>query len=115
MAGPDPSEPARSGADESRRHAEFRAGASPSGIGAAAAYSGLRGSEHVWECIVTDTHEWHYVRVVGSEIGAYPDLSPEDVEQGIERFAATLSSSDRIHQLLNANPLHIDRQGNVGD
>jgi hypothetical protein len=37
------------------------------------------------------------------------------VEQGIERFAATLPAPDRIRHLLNANPLHIDRDGNVRD
>jgi hypothetical protein len=45
----------------------------------------------------------------------FPDLSGEDVEEGIERFAATLLSENRIRQLLNANPLHIDRQGSVED
>jgi hypothetical protein len=111
MAGPGVSEPDA----EARRRAEFRAEASPSGIGAAATYSGFQGGDHVWECIVTDTRAWHYIRVIGSGLGRYTDLSAEDVERGIERFAATLPSPDAIRYLLNTNPLHIDRQGNVTD
>jgi hypothetical protein len=37
------------------------------------------------------------------------------VEQRIERFAATLPARDRLRHLLNANPLHIDRDGTVGE
>jgi hypothetical protein len=33
----------------------------------------------------------------------------------IQRFAATLPAQDRIRHLLNANPLHVDREGNVSD
>jgi hypothetical protein len=115
MAGADPPEPSRSGAEESRQHAEFRARASPGGIGAAATYSGFQAGEHIWDCIVSDGQEWHYIRVVGSGLGPYPDLSAEDIEHGVERFAANFPSPDRIHSLLNANPLHVDRQGNVAD
>jgi hypothetical protein len=113
MAGNDPSDPGRSPAEDYRARAEERVGRSPGGIGAAATYSGFRDGAHVWECIVTDGREWHYVLVAGSDLGPYPDLSPEDVEQGIERFAATLPSEYRIRQLLNANPLHIDPHGVV--
>lgn len=101
--------------EESRQHAEFRAGASPAGVGAAATYSGFQGGEHVWDCIVSDGREWHYIRVVGSGLGPYPGFSPEDIERGVEQFAATLPPPAPIHALLNANPLHIDRQGNVTD
>ncbi len=115
MVGGEPPERERPAGEASRQHAEFRAGTSPGGIGAAAAYSGFQAGEHVWECIVTDGREWHYMRVVGSDLGPRPDLAPEEVEQGVERFAAALPSPDRIQYLLNANPLHIDRQGNVTD
>jgi hypothetical protein len=115
MAGNGPSDRERNPAEEYRAHAEDRLAASPSGIGAAATYSGFRDGAHIWECIVTDGRESHYVLVVGSDLGPYPDLSAEDVEQGIERFAATLPSEYRIRQLLNANPLHIDGHGNVED
>lgn len=115
MAGSDPRGPARSATDEYRSHAEFRARASEAGIGASVISSEIQGGEHVWECLVTDGHERHYIRVVGSGVGPYPDLSAEDVEQGIERFAASLPSEYRIRHLLNANPLHVDRRGQVQD
>lgn len=101
--------------EEFLARAEDRLKASPAGIGAAAVYSGFQNGEHIWACIVVDGREWHYVRVIGSDLGPYPDLSSEDVDQGIERFAATLPTENRILQLLGANPLHIDRQGNVED
>ena len=52
-------------------------------------------------------------RVLGVDLGLTPDLGTEDVEQCIERFAATLPESYRISTLLNANPLHVrpDRYG----
>jgi hypothetical protein len=115
VAGDESADAARSRAEDYRVHAEDRLGASPGGIGAAAVYSGFQHGEHVWDCIVTDGSEWHYIRVLGSDLGPYPDLSAEDVEQGVERFAATLPSEYRIRHVLNANPLHIDRQGNVRD
>jgi hypothetical protein len=98
-----------------RAHAEFHARESPSGVGAAVITSRFKGGEHVWECIVSDGDEWHYVRVLGPDLGPFPNLSSEDVEHAIERFAATLPAPDRIRHLLNANPLHIDRDGNVAD
>jgi|GEM_PF-3989786 len=98
-------------------HAEFHARESPSGIGAAVIRSGydLDGACHVWECVVSDGREWHYVRVLGPGLGPNPGLSGEDVEEGIARFAGSLPSAYRIRHLLNANPLHIDRAGNVTD
>lgn len=102
-------------AKDFRAHAEFHARESPSGIGAAVIHSTSENGEHVWECIVTDGHEWHYVRVVGIGLGPFPNLSAEDVEWGIERFAATLPARDRIRHLLNANPLHIRADGTVSD
>jgi hypothetical protein len=98
-----------------RRHAEFRARSNPSGIGAAVISSTFEGGEHVWECIVSDGHERHYVRVLSPDLGPFHNLSPEDVEQAIERFAATLPASNRIRHLLNANPLHLTRDGTVRD
>jgi hypothetical protein len=77
--------------------------------------SALEDGQRVWDCIVSDGSEWHYVRVLGVDLGPYPSLSAEDVEQGIERFAGTLPEQDRIRHLLNANPLHIDRRGTVRD
>jgi hypothetical protein len=98
-----------------REHSEFRARGSQAGIGAAVVFSGFEDGEHVWECIVTDGREWHYIRVLGPELGPYPTLSPDDIEQGIEHFAASLPAQHRIHHLLNANPLHIDPGGSVRD
>lgn len=98
-----------------RAHAEFHARESPTGIGAAVVESSFEAGEHVWECIVTDGREWHYVRVVGVELPPFPNISTERVEQGIERFAATLPAQDRLRHLLNANPLHIDGDGTVSD
>ena len=100
---------------EQPAHAEFHARESTTGIGAAVVRSAFEGEGHVWECIVTDGHEWHYVRVVGPDLGPFPNLSAEDIEQGIERFAATLPAQNRIRHILNANPLHVDRAGMVSD
>jgi hypothetical protein len=105
------STPARDG----RAHAEFHARESPTGIGAAVVHSDFEDDEHVWECIVTDGREWHYVRVLGTDLGPFPNISAEAVEEGIQRFAATLPAKDRLRHLLNANPLHIDSQGTVAD
>jgi hypothetical protein len=96
-------------------HARFQARENPTGIGAAVVGSAFEDGRHVWNCIVTDGREWHYIRVLGVDLGPSPDISPEDVEQGIERFAATLPAPDRIRHLVNANPLHIDRDGIVED
>jgi hypothetical protein len=96
-------------------HAEFHAKENPSGIGAAVVRSVFEDGQRIWDCIVTDGREWHYIRVLGPELGPYPNLSSEDVEQAIDRFAATLPERYRIRHLLNANPLHIDRDGNVRD
>jgi len=41
--------------------------------------------------------------------------SPEDIEQGIEHFAAGLPAQQQTHYLMNANPLHIDLDGSVRD
>jgi hypothetical protein len=56
-----------------------------------------------------------FIRVLGVDIGPDPDLASPDIEQGIERFAASLPESYRLQALLNANPLHVDRSGAVSD
>jgi hypothetical protein len=101
--------------EDFRAHAEFHARESPSGIGAAVVESSVEADEHVWNCIVTDGHEWHYVRVVGIGLSPFRTLSTEDLESGIARFAATLPARDRIRHLLNANPLHVRPDGTVSD
>ena len=98
-----------------RAHAAFRARRSGTGIGAALVRSTATDREHVWECIVTDGREWHYVRVLGSGFGRFPDIPVEAIESGIERFAGTLPAQSRIYNLLNASPLHIDPDRNVSD
>jgi hypothetical protein len=95
--------------------AQLRAGESGTGIGAAVVRSTFEHDAHVWDAIVTDGRERHYVRILGEDLGAYPPLSPEDVELGVERFAATLPAQHRLRFLLDANPLHIDRAGQVTD
>jgi hypothetical protein len=106
---------ARSRAEDYRMHAEFHARESRAGIGAAVLFSAFEDGRHVWDCIVSDGREWHYIRVLGPDLGPYPNLSGEDVEQAVERFAETLPAQDRLRHLLNANPLHIDRDGNARD
>ena len=101
--------------DELRAHAAFRARRSVSGIGAAVGRSGYSEGEHFWECIVSYRDEWHFIRVLGVDLSPSPNLAGEDIEQGIEQFAATLPESNRLRALLNANPLHVDRSGTVSD
>jgi hypothetical protein len=98
-----------------RAHAAFEARRSASGIGAAVARSDYTDGEHVWECIVSDGKDSHFIRVLGVDLGPAPDLAPEDIERGIERFAATLPDAYRLGALLNANPLHMDRTGTVSN
>ena len=98
-----------------KEHAEFHARESPTGIGAAVVRTFLEGGQRVWECVVTDAREWHYVRVVGVDLPPFPNISSERIEEGIERFAATLPAVQRLRHLLNANPLHIDADGTVSD
>jgi hypothetical protein len=111
--GPEPV--VRSPTGEHLAHAAFHARESPAGIGASVTRSGFDDGRHIWDAAVTDGHEWHYIRVVGSDLGPYPALSAEDIEESIERFAATLPERYRIRHLINANPLHVDRDGKVHD
>jgi hypothetical protein len=111
----DPPNAVRSPAMDYLAHAEFHARESASGIGTAVTASRFENGRHIWDVIVTDGHEWHYIRVLGPDLGAYPQLGSEDIEESIERFAATLPEQYRIRHLLNANPLHVDRDGRVRD
>ncbi len=105
--------PDRTSEDDLRAHAAFRAGKSESGIGAAVARSEQVANQHVWECIVSDGEEWHFIRVLGVDIGPFPDLVSEDIEGGIEQFAAALPPANRLGALLNSNPLHVSQSGTV--
>jgi hypothetical protein len=109
------SSPDRPDIEEVREHAEFNAREGTSEIGAGVVRTEYRDGAHVWECIVTDGQQWHYIEVIGSGLDAFPDLSTEDIEQGIDRFAATLPAEDRLYALLEANPLHVDRTGQITD
>jgi hypothetical protein len=99
--------------DELRAHAAFRARQNASGIGAAVARFVRGEGDHYWECIVSDGDEWHFIRVVGLDPGSTPDLLSDDIERGIEQYAATLPESYRLNALPNVNPLHVDRGGSV--
>lgn len=68
----------------------------PAGIGAAVVRSAFEHDEQIWDCI-------------------FPNICSEDVELAVERFAATLPAPNRIRHLLNANPLHLARDGRVRD
>jgi hypothetical protein len=102
-------------AEEHLDHLAFRAGFSDTGIGAAVVSTEYRAGHRSWECIVGDPDEWHYVQVIGVDLGPFAGLPPEDIEDGIERFAATLPAAYRLRRLINLNPLHIDRHGTVRD
>jgi hypothetical protein len=109
---PDPSHhPARRPPTADRlSHAEFHLRED----GAAAVRSGFEHGERCWHCIVHDTDEWRYVGVRGLDLGPSPNLCAEDVEQGVERFAATLPVQQRRRRF-NPDPLHVDRDGPVRD
>ncbi len=107
--------PDRPSEDDLRVHAAFEAGRSASGIGAAVTQSGYTDGEPFWECIISDGQEWHFIQVLGVDLSPTPDLSTDQIELALERFAATFPESDRLRMLLNANPLHVDRSGTVSD
>jgi hypothetical protein len=96
-------------------HLVFRARVSDAGIGAAVVTAKYEAGHRSWDCIAGDPEEWHYVQVIGVDLGPFTGLPPEDIEDGIERFAATLPATARLHQLINFSPLHIDRHGTVSD
>jgi hypothetical protein len=96
-------------------HAEFHAQENPTGIGAAVVRSEYTDGRRIWDCVVSDGRAWHYIRVEGAELGPFPNISSEDIEEGIIAFAATLPAADRIRHLRDANPLHINRDGVISD
>jgi hypothetical protein len=96
-------------------HLAFRARVSDTGIGAAVVSARYEAGHRRWDCIVGDPDEWHYLWVIGVDLGPFAALPPEDIEDGIERFGATLPAADRLRRLINCNPLHIDRHGTVRD
>ena len=53
--------------------------------------------------------------MLGVDLSPTPDLSTDQIELALERFAGTFPESDRLRMLLNANPLHVDRSGTVSD
>jgi hypothetical protein len=101
--------------EDLRAEAAFAARRSSGGIGAAVARSGYRDGEHFWECIVSDGEQWHFIQVLGVDLGPSEDLPIEDIEHGIERYAATLPDSNRLDAVLSANPLHVDESGTVSN
>jgi hypothetical protein len=74
-------------------HAGFHAGVSTSAFGAAVVR----------------------VRVLGPDLGPFPSMPNEDIERAIDRFAATVPTEYRLRALLNANPLHLHRTGEITD
>ena len=103
------------GPEEHLDRLAFRARFSDTGIGATVVTARYEAGHRRWDCIVGDPDEWHYLRVIGVDLGPFVGLPPEDIEDGIERFAATLRPADRLRRLINFNPLHIDRHGTVRD
>jgi hypothetical protein len=102
-------------AEEHLDHLACRARCNDTGIGAAVVTAKYEAGHRSWDCIAGDPDEWHYLQVIGVDLGPFAGLPPEDIEDGIERFGARLPATDRLHQLINFSPLHIDRHGTVGD
>lgn len=100
---------------DARAHAEFQAARNRSGIGASVTRAFDDGDDRAWQCVISDGHAWHHIRLVGVGIGRWPNLSPAALEQGISRFAESLPESGRLQHLLNANPLRVSRAGIVRD
>ncbi len=101
--------------EDSLQHADFHLRDDGAGVGVAVVRAMCKHGERLWDCVVRDAREWHYIRVIGTDLGPFSSISTEDIEQGIERFAVTLSGEHRLSSLVNANPLHIDRDGTVHD
>jgi hypothetical protein len=112
---PEPDPTRRPPTADTLSHAEFHLREDGMGVGAAVVRSSFEHGERVWDVIVRDAQEWHYVRVLGSDLGPFPNISTENIEQEIERFAASLPAAQRLRQLLNASPLHIGRDRRVRD
>jgi hypothetical protein len=100
-------------AEEYLDHLAFRARYSDAEVGAAVVTAKYQSGHRCWECVVGDRDQWRYLPVIGVDLGPFSGLSPEHIEEGIERFAATLPAEYRLYQLINVCPLHIDRHGTV--
>lgn len=74
---------------DSASRAEFHVREDGSGVGAVVVDSSLEHGERMWDVIVRQADECHYVRVLGSALAPFPTISTENIERGIERFAAT--------------------------
>lgn len=98
---------------DAHAHAAFQARGNASGIGVSVTRAYHEGADRAWECLVSDGHKWHYIRLIGDKVGQYPNISPVDVEEGISQFAESLPKVGRLRHLLNMNPLHISRHGIV--
>jgi hypothetical protein len=96
-------------------HLAFRVRCGGTGIGAAVVTARYEGEQRCWDCIVGNPDEWHYVQVIGVDLGPFVGVPPEAIEDGIERFGAAFPAKDRLHQLINFSPLHFDRHHTVGD
>ena len=112
---PDPEQARQPPTADVLAHAEFHRREDGAGVGAAVVRSSFEHGTRIWDVIVRDADEWHYVRVLGCDLGPFPNISTENIEQGVERFAATLPAGQRLRQILNASPLHIGRDGEVRD
>jgi hypothetical protein len=93
--------------------AKSRAAESGIGVGVAVVRSGYKDGHHLWECIVSDGNEWHYLDVVGEGLGQFEEFSPERIERGVEQFAAAEPAENRLQAVRNANPLHINEAAQV--
>jgi hypothetical protein len=95
--------------------AKARASENGIGVGVAVVESEYKDGGRVWECVAADGNEWHYLQVIGTDLGSFEDLEPEVIERGVERLAAGEPEDYRLGAVLNASPLHINKQGVVTD
>jgi hypothetical protein len=103
------------GLADARAHAEFQARRNCCGIGASVTRVSQDGEDRTWQCVISDGHNWHYIRLIGEGRGRFPNFSPVAVEESIYRFAESLPESGRLWHLLNANPLRMSPHGIVRD
>jgi hypothetical protein len=97
-----------------RSHAEYRARRSPSGIGASVVEYRVE-TEHRWSCIVSDRDTYRYLEVRSDQFSPWQRVSPLVVESALERLASRLPQHHRLYHLVNANPLHLTRDGQAVD
>jgi hypothetical protein len=100
-----------------RQHAAVRAAASPSHVGAAVVEFALdrRTGDHRWSCVASDGPTFRDVEVRSGELGPWQRLPAPVVEEAVERFAGTLPRRHRLYHLVNANPIHLGRDGVARD